>query len=75
MSTSYAAAFVRDRFLNSLELSDRSLSVALAPSLLGCGNPLPGLTCEELGLPNPSTYDCAARRVLTLYAAGGAKGA
>ncbi|HTR57324.1 MAG TPA: hypothetical protein VMM27_04035 [Casimicrobiaceae bacterium] len=67
MSATYAAPFVRDRFLNSLESSDRLLSVQLALGLLGCGNPLPGVTCNELGLPVHSTYDCAARRVLALY--------
>jgi hypothetical protein len=61
---------IRDRFLDSLASADRPLSVELARSLLGCRNPLPGMTCTELGLPVPSTYDCAARRVLMLYAAG-----
>ena len=73
MQPSYAVSSVRDRFLDSLASSNRSLSVELARNLLGCGNPLPGMTCAELGLPVPSTYDCAARRVLTLYAGGAAK--
>jgi hypothetical protein len=68
MRTSYAAPSVRDRFLSSLDAPDRSLSVELAQALLGCGNPLPGLTCVELGLPVHSTYDSAARRVLARYA-------
>ena len=67
MSPSYAAPSLRDRFLSSLELPDRSLSVQLSLCLLGCGNPLPRLTCSELGLPGNSTYGCAARRVLALY--------
>ena len=72
MSACYAAPSVRDRFLAALASSNRPLTIELATSLLGCGNPLPGMTCAELGLPVPSTYDCAARRVLTLYASGGA---
>jgi hypothetical protein len=71
MSPSYAAPSLRDEFLNALASSDRGLSVQLALSLLGCGNPLPGLTCSELGLPANSTYDCAARRVLALYSMAG----
>ena len=72
MTATYASPSARDRFLESLELSDRALSVELASALLGCGNPLPGVTCSELGLPANSTYDCAARRVLALYSADGA---
>ena len=36
------------------------------------GRLAPGMLAE-LGLPVPSTYDCAARRILTLYAGGAAK--
>lgn len=72
MIGAYAAASLRDRFLQSLDGPDRSLSVELARSLVGCGNPLPGLTCAEFGLPARSTYDCAARRVLSLYSTDGA---
>jgi len=68
----YANAALRDRFLQSLEEPDRRLCVQLAQSLVGCGNPLPGLTCAEFGLPAHSTYDCAARRVLSLYSIDGA---
>jgi len=71
MTATYASPSVRDSFLNSLESTDRSTSVQLAHALLGCGNPLPGITCTELGLPAKSTYDCAARRVLALYSADG----
>jgi hypothetical protein len=67
MTATYASPSVRDSFLNSLESTDHSTSVQLARALLGCGNPLPGITCTELGLPSNSTYDCAARRVLALY--------
>jgi hypothetical protein len=43
------------------------VAVRLALTLLGCTNPLPGITCADLGLPANSTYDGAARRVLALY--------
>lgn len=72
MTGFYATASLRDRFLESLEGPDRALSVQLARALLGCGNPLPGMTCTEFGLPARSTYDCAARRVLSLYSNDGA---
>ena len=68
MSFSYAVPSIRDLFLDALASSNRPLSVELAASLVGCNNPLPGMTCAELGLPMPSTYGCAARRVLALYA-------
>jgi len=71
MMATYASPSVRDSFLNSLESTDHSTSIQLAHALLGCGNPLPGITCTELGLPSNSTYDCAARRVLALYSADG----
>jgi len=71
----YAVPLLRDRFLRSLEPpGDRLLSVELALALLGCVNPLPGMTCEELGLPVPSTYDAAARHVLALYSSAGDQG-
>ncbi len=72
MSGSYALPALRDRFLLSLEApANRLLSVQLALSLLGCRNPLPGMTCEALGLVGQSTYGCAARRVLELYSTNG----
>jgi len=33
-------------------------------NLTECGNPLPGMTCSEFGLPIGSTYGAAARCVL-----------
>lgn len=62
----YAPAAVRDRFLDALDAGDRPLSTRLALNLTGCMNPLPGITCDELGLPAGSTYGSAARRVLVL---------
>ena len=63
----YAPAAVRDRFLAALDGGDHAVSARLALDLTGCGNPLPGMTCDALGLPARSTYGCAARRVLVLY--------
>jgi len=66
----YAPSNLRDRFLNSIESRDWKSSAALAQNLVGCTNPLPGLTCSELQLPLGSTYGAAAERVLVLAGAG-----
>ena len=66
MMTSYASPAIRDRFLDALDAEDRMLSAELARDLLGCANPLPGMTCDQLGLPIGSTYGCAARCVLLM---------
>ena len=60
----YAPAQLRDRFLDALDGNDQSLCVRLAAELIRCMNPLPGLACEQLGLPPGSTYGSAARRIL-----------
>ena len=65
MSTLYAPAAVRDRFLASLDSGDWKVSASLAVNLTACGNPLPGATCNQLGLPMGSTYAAAARHVLS----------
>jgi hypothetical protein len=62
----YAPAAVRDQFLDALDARDVPASTRLAVNLTGCMNPLPGITCDELGLPAGSTYGSAARRVLAL---------
>lgn len=67
MTTCYASAAARDEFLVALEADNRPLSAHLARNLIDCMNPLPGMTCGELGLPIGSTYGSAARRVLMLY--------
>lgn len=67
--TLYAPATVRDKFLNALDGQDTALSMQLAKNLTSCMNPLPGITCGELGLPPGSTYGSAARRVLMLHSA------
>lgn len=64
----YAAAAMRDRFLNALDSHDEALSAELASNLTSCMNPLPGMTCGELGLPAGSTYGSAARHILLLDA-------
>ena len=60
----YAPAQLRDRFLCALDGDDQSLRMRLAAELTMCMNPLPGLACEQLGLPPGSTYGSAARRIL-----------
>jgi len=68
MTVSNAPPALRDRFLGALDANDRALSTRLALDLTGCQNRLPGMTCDQLGLPIGSTYGCAATRVLALYA-------
>lgn len=67
MNAPYASAALRDRFLGALDADDRALSTELALGMTTCMNPLPGMTCAELGLPVGSTYGSAARRVLLKY--------
>jgi hypothetical protein len=62
----YAPADLRDRFLNALDAQDQALCNRLATDLTSCINPLPGMACEQLGLPIGSTYGSAARRILGL---------
>jgi len=69
MNAPYASAALRDRFLGALDADDRSLSTELAIGLTTCMNPLPGMTCQQLGLPIGSTYGSAAQRVLRMYPA------
>lgn len=68
MTAPYALPAIRDQFLIALDVNDRALSTRLALNLTGCSNPLPRVTCDQLGLPVGSTYGSAARRVLLLYA-------
>ena len=63
-NVSYAVGGLRDRFLTALDDGDAALSHLLAEQLIGCHNALPGLACDQLGLPRHSTYSCAARVVL-----------
>jgi hypothetical protein len=60
----YAPAELRDRFLNAVDAQDDALCNRLAVDLKNCMNPLPGLTCQQLGLPAGSTYGSAARHIL-----------
>jgi hypothetical protein len=64
MIAPYASPKIRDQFLDALDADDRALSTRLALGLIGCMNPLPGITCDQLGLPIGSTYGSAAQRVL-----------
>jgi hypothetical protein len=69
MNAPYAPAALRDRFLGALDADDRALSTELALGLTTCTNPLPGMTCQQLGLPIGSTYGSAAQRVLRMHPA------
>ena len=60
----YAPAELRDRFLNALDARDDALCGQIALDLKNCSNPLPGLACQDLGLPPGSTYGSAARQLL-----------
>jgi hypothetical protein len=60
----YAPSELRDRFLNAVDAQDDALCDRLALDLKTCMNPLPGLTCQQLGLPIGSTYGLAARHIL-----------
>lgn len=61
----YARPAARDAFLNALDSDDRDELTRLARDLVRCGNPLPGMTCDELGLPVGATYGAAARHILS----------
>ena len=65
MDTVNAPSALRDQFLDSLDATDPALCQRLAADLQHCKNALPGMTCEQLGLPRGSTYGSAARLVLT----------
>jgi hypothetical protein len=67
MAALYASPAIRDQFLGALDGDNRALTIQLAVNLTNCINPLPGMTCDQLGLPIGSTYGSAARRVLLLY--------
>lgn len=60
----YALGSLRDQFLTALDSQDAVLGRQLAEQLIGCHNILPGMACDQLGLPRHSTYSCAARAVL-----------
>jgi hypothetical protein len=64
MIPSYASPQLRDQFLAALDADNQPLCIHLARDLAGCGNPLPGMTCDQLGLPMGSTYGTAAQTVL-----------
>jgi hypothetical protein len=74
MTALYAPAAVRDQFLASLDTGDWNTSKDMATNLTACGNPLPSMTCNLLGLPMGSTYGAAAKYVLAMDALKHAKG-
>lgn len=60
----YVSGRLRDEFLMALDGDDTALSQRLAEQLIDCGNVLPGMACDQLGLPRQSTYSRAARAVI-----------
>ena len=62
--TSFTPPDVRDRFLASLDESSMLHAATLAMHLTTSRNPLPGMTCQQLGLPVGSSYAAAAKLVL-----------
>ena len=61
---SFTPPAIRDRFLAALDDHDDASARGLALHLTTSRNPLPGLTCQQLGLPMGSSYGSAARHVL-----------
>jgi hypothetical protein len=66
LDTVHSPSAVRDRFLDALDADDLVLVKRVALDLVRSRNPLPGMTCEKLGLPPGSTYGAAARHVLAI---------
>jgi len=64
MTVTFASPGLRDEFLRALDDEDRAVAVRLARNLINCANPLPGMVCDQLGLPAGSTYASAAGLVL-----------
>ena len=62
--SSFATPAIRDRFLAALDEPDDVSALRFALHLTASRNPLPGLTCQQLGLPRGSSYGSAARYVL-----------
>jgi hypothetical protein len=62
--TSFTPPAVRDKFLASLDEASTLNAATLALNLTTSRNPLPGMTCQQLGLPLGSSYAAAAKLVL-----------
>jgi hypothetical protein len=62
--TSFTPPDVRDQFLAALDESSTLNAATLALHLTSSRNPLPGMTCQQLGLPFGSSYAAAAKWVL-----------
>ena len=65
----FASPAVRDAFLSAIDADDAAATAKLAQHIVGCSNPLPGMTCQALGLPLGSTYGNAAQHLLDGHAA------
>ena len=63
-ASSFTPPAIRDRFLAALDEPDDVTALRFALHLTTSRNPLPGLTCQQLGLPMGSSYGSAARYVL-----------
>ena len=61
---SYAVGTLRDQFLAALDNGDAAQSHRLATQLVDCRHVLPGMACDQLGVPRLSTYAFAAHAVL-----------
>lgn len=62
--TSFTPPGVRDQFLASLDEPNTLNAATMAKHLTTSRNPLPGMTCQQLGLPVGSSYAAAAKLVL-----------
>jgi hypothetical protein len=63
-ASSFTPPGIRDRFLAALDEANDGSAHRFALHLTTSRNPLPGLTCQQLGLPMGSSYGAAARWVL-----------
>ncbi|MFO1311038.1 MAG: hypothetical protein U1F41_03130 [Burkholderiales bacterium] len=61
---SYAVGTLRDQFLAALERGDAAQSQRLASQLVESRHVLPGMVCDQIGVPRLSTYGFAAHAVL-----------
>lgn len=66
----HASPAYRDGFLSALDRQDAVTLARLAQEMTSCGNPLPSVTCAQLGIPVGSTYGFAARRIVAQGAGG-----
>jgi hypothetical protein len=65
----HAPGAVRDAFLDAVDhMSEMGVIglklILLCRQLRNCTDPLPGVTCQMLGIPAGSTYGCGAAALL-----------